>query len=76
MKEKFQSFGMPVEEVDGHDLKGLEAIWDKKVKGPRAVIAHTEKGRGISFMKNKMEWHYLPMNETQYRQALADLDNP
>ncbi len=74
LKEKFLSFGMPVEEIDGHDLKALEKTWGKKTRGPRAVIAHTEKGRGVSFMKNKMEWHYLPMNESQYRQALVDLD--
>jgi transketolase len=74
LKEKFLSFGMPVEEIDGHDPKALEAAWDKKAKGPRAVIAHTEKGRGVSFMENKMEWHYLPLNEAQYRQALAEMD--
>jgi transketolase len=74
LKEKFLSFGMPVEEIDGHDSKALLAAWESKAKGPRAVIAHTEKGRGVSFMKNKMEWHYLPMNEAQYRQALAEMD--
>lgn len=75
LKEKFLSFGMPVEEIDGHDLKALETAWSRKAKGPRAVIAHTEKGRGVSFMKNKMEWHYLPLNEAQYKQALAELDS-
>jgi transketolase len=76
IKEKFLSFGMPVEEIDGHDLKALEAAWNAKAKGPRAVIAHTEKGRGVSFMKNKMEWHYLPLTEAQYRQALEEMDRP
>ena len=76
IKEKFLSFGMPVEEIDGHDVKALEAAWNAKTKGPRAIIAHTEKGRGVSFMKNRMEWHYLPLTEAQYHQALEEMDRP
>ncbi len=74
IKDKFLSFGMPVEEINGHDPQALETAWNQKAKGPRAIIAHTEKGRGVSFMTNKMEWHYLPMNEAQYRHALTEMD--
>ncbi len=76
LKEKFLSFGIPSEEFDGHHLTDLRAHLEREVKGPRALIAHTEKGRGVSFMKNKMEWHYLPMTEAQYHQALAEIDLP
>jgi transketolase len=76
LKEKFASFGMSTEEIDGHDVKALENAWGRKSKGPRAVIARTEKGRGVSFMRNRMEWHYLPLTEEQYRQALAEVDRP
>ena len=74
LRKKFQSFGMETEEIDGHDLGALEKAWGNKMPGPRAVIAHTEKGRGVSFMRNKMEWHYLPLTEEQYRQALGELE--
>jgi transketolase len=76
IKERLLAFGMPTEEIDGHDAKALEAVWNSKAPGPRAIIAHTEKGRGVSFMKNKMEWHYLPLSESQYQQALLELDKP
>jgi len=39
------------------------------------VIANTVKGRGISFMQNRMEWHYLPMSREQYDQALLEVCN-
>jgi transketolase len=41
---------------------------------PRCIIGRTTKGSGISFMENQMEWHYLPLNEEQYRQALKELE--
>jgi transketolase len=74
LKKKFLSFGMPTEEIDGHDLKALKESWESKAKGPRAIIAHTEKGRGVSFMRNKMEWHYLPLTEAQYHQAMGEME--
>jgi transketolase len=74
LKKKFLSFGMPTEEIDGHDLKALREAWQSGAKGPRAVIAHTEKGRGVSFMRNKMEWHYLPLTEAQYHQAMGEME--
>ena len=40
---------------------------------PTIIVAHTTKGKGVSFMENKAQWHGLPPNETQYRQALEEL---
>ncbi|MBC8151902.1 MAG: transketolase, partial [Bacteroidetes bacterium] len=40
---------------------------------PKAIIAHTVKGKGVSYMENKMEWHYLPMTADQYQEAVADV---
>jgi transketolase len=74
LKEKFQSFGISVEEIDGHNLNAIEKALSGNQKGPRAIIARTIKGKGVSFMENKMEWHYLPLKEDQYRQAVHDLD--
>jgi transketolase len=41
--------------------------------GPLVVVLRTTKGRGVSFMEGLMEWHYLPMTEAQYQQALLEV---
>jgi transketolase len=74
LKEKLVSFGLAVEEIDGHDLNALEESLKRTAPGPKVIIARTNKGKGVSFMENKMEWHYLPMTEEQYRQALREVD--
>lgn len=74
LTEKFKSFGIPVEEIDGHDLNAIEKALSQNTKGLRAIIAHTTKGKGVSFMENKMEWHYLPLKEPEYQLAIQELD--
>lgn len=75
---KWKDFNFNVAEAkDGNDFASLEAAL-KKVQGvksqsPKCVVARTVKGNGISYMENKMEWHYLPMNDAQYAQALREL---
>ena len=73
LAEKFRAFGVPTEEIDGHDLDALTATLTRPSRETRAVIAHTQKGRGVSFMENKMEWHYLPMTDDHYRQAIEEV---
>ena len=41
---------------------------------PTVIVAHTRKGCGVSFMEDRMEWHYLPMTETQYLQAVQEIE--
>lgn len=78
LADKFKAFGAAVKEVDGHDHKKLEdalgsAPW---VAGrPSVLIAHTIKGKGVSFMENKVEWHYRSPNAEQLAQALAGLES-
>jgi transketolase len=43
---------------------------------PRCVIARTVKGHGVSYMENRVEWHYLPMKDEHYAQALSELADP
>ena len=76
LEEKIRAFGVPAETIDGHDPKAIAAALSKDAGGPRAVIARTRKGHGVSFMENKMEWHYLPMTEAQYRQGLEEIGKP
>lgn len=74
LAEKFRSFGLTVLEVDGHAepiLPALTAIPNHR--GPLIVLARTVKGKGVSFMENRMEWHYLPLQREQYAQALSEL---
>lgn len=73
LAEKFRTFGFSTEEIDGHNLEAIARAFSRNVRGPRAIIAHTKKGCGVSFMENKMEWHYLPMTETQYQQAVEEI---
>jgi len=46
----------------------------KKQNKCRIIILETIKGNGVSFMENKMEWHYLPINKDQYNQAIKEVD--
>jgi transketolase len=74
---KFESFGWDVRHVDGHDLDALKHCFDALpfTKGkPSLVIAHTVKGKGISFMENQIKWHHGAPDEKQYKEALFELD--
>lgn len=73
---RFRSFGWDVHEVDGHDIAQLVAAFEAPaVAGaPRAVVAHTVKGKGISFMENNNEWHHNRLTKASYELALAELE--
>ena len=75
--EKFLAFGWNVVTVDAHSFTELEAAFEnaKKTKGkPTLIIAKSVKGKGVSFMENRFEWHGQAPKEEQYKLALADLD--
>ena len=72
LADKFRAFGVTTLEVDGHDVTSIcSAIASSR--GPLAIVANTRKGCGVSFMENQMAWHYLPMNEEQYQQAVREV---
>jgi transketolase len=74
---KFESFGWAVRHVDGHDFEALTKTFDELpfAKGkPSLVIAHTVKGKGISYMENTIKWHHGVPSEQQYQDALMELD--
>ncbi len=73
---KFNSFGCYTEEIDGHSHLELKRTLSKSnnIKNqPKVIIAHTTKGKGVSFMENKVEWHYKNPNEIQLNRALAEI---
>ena len=74
--KKLEAFGFHVITIDGHDFDQIAAAFDeaKTVKGkPCAIIAHTIKGKGVSFMENQVGWHGTAPNDEQYAQAVAEL---
>jgi transketolase len=73
--ERWRSFGWDARDVDGHDLDACRAaLEDPSREGkPRVLVARTEFGHGVSFMTSRIEWHYLPLDDEQYRRALAEV---
>ncbi len=74
LADKFRAFRVSTEEVDGHDPDAVRAVLDVAGVGPHVVVARTRKGCGVSFMEDRMEWHYLPLTAAQYRQAIAEVE--
>ncbi len=75
-KEKWESFGWSSHEVNGHDLKALTKLLRNVPDGsgkPIAVIAHTIKGKGISFMEDDNNWHYRSPNADEVIKAKKEL---
>lgn len=76
MRERWSSFGWDVHEVDGHDVDALTKTFkglDMDDGPPHVVIARTTFGKGVSFMENRIKWHYWPMSDEEYELALAEL---
>lgn len=76
LAEKWKSFGWAVKEVDGHDFTELLDAFKKApfIKGkPSVVIAHTVKGKGVSFMENSLDWHYKYPQGEEFARALKEL---
>ena len=72
--DKWRAFGWTVQEVDGHDHAALQAaLQPGNVTGPTCIIAHTIKGKGVSFMENAVLWHYRSPQDDEYEAALEEL---
>jgi len=75
LAEKFRAFGIAVREVDGHDQTALrQALGESTAATPSGIVAHTRKGQGVSFMENRLEWHYLPLTQSLYSQAIHEIN--
>jgi transketolase len=86
LAERWAAFGWTSARVDGHDVGALEAVLRPRGDaGPRAIIARTVLGKGVSFMEqgrsvtqthipqHLINWHYLPLSDAEYAQALSEL---
>ena len=88
MWSKWEAFGWNVHEVDGHNVteitKTIEildsassqtSLDGKSSCCPHVLIAHTTFGKGVPYMENQIKWHYLPMSDDEYRQAVEAVEN-
>ena len=74
--KKFEAFGWEVVTIDAHNfgqIEGAVAMSEKSDK-PTLILAHSVKGKGVSFMENEAGWHGAAPNQEQYEQAIAELD--
>lgn len=75
--KKFEAFNFHVINVDAHDFDAIRAAFReaRQTKGmPTAIIAHSLKGKGVSFMEGSVDWHGKAPNDEQYEVAMADLN--
>lgn len=74
LAEKMKSFRWHVSQCDGHDTRSLlEAFADKKKGMPHVIIADTVKGKGVSFMENRPEWHHHRLSQKEYEAARLEV---
>ncbi len=75
--KKFEAFNFHVINVDAHDFDAIRAAFKeaRETKGqPTAIIAHSIKGKGVSFMENQVSWHGVAPNDEEYAKAMEDLE--
>ncbi|MCC6801968.1 MAG: transketolase [Anaerolineae bacterium] len=76
LSRRWATFGWDVHPVDGHDVDAIADTitgLDTSAGAPHLIIANTTFGKGVSFMRSQIKWHYLPMSDEQYQQALREI---
>jgi transketolase len=79
LADRWRAFGWEVVEIDGHDVEGLIGTFARVPLAPgkpTCVIARTRKGRGVSFIENRVEWHHRVPTDAELETALAELSTP
>jgi transketolase len=75
LKAKLNAFGWGASYQDGHDVDVLKADFAYWHNAPRAIIAVTTKGKGVSFMEDKVEWHYKTPTDAELEQAIKEVQD-
>ena len=75
LADKFTAFGFDTLEVDGHDCSALTNALRQTSDKPRCVVAHTIKGKGVSFMEGSREWHHHTLSDDEYVQARKEVED-
>ena len=79
MAERWRAFRWDVHEIDGHDRAGLRDLFARLDYGagpPHLIVARTTFGKGVSFMQQQIKWHYWPLSDSEYDEALRDVGVP
>ena len=77
LADKWTAFGWSVNEIDGHDFGNIiDAMANLPIEQgkPTCIIAHTTKGRGVSFMEDRLLWHYRSPNSEEFERALLEIE--
>lgn len=72
LDKKWEAFNWNVYEIKGHDFREIKMALDFESDKPKVIIAHTIKGKGVSFMEDKLEWHYRAIDDESYQLALKE----
>lgn len=73
LEKRWDSLGFSVHSVNGHHIEEITDVLREKEKRPKAVIAKTIKGKGVSFAENRVEWHSNILTEEMYQRAISEL---
>jgi len=74
MAARWSAFGWDSITMDGHDEATMaEVLASPAIGHPRAIVAETTFGKGVSYMEGEIKWHYLPMSDAEYEQALSEI---
>ncbi len=75
LADKWHAFGWTVLDLDGHSVAALEdALARRNTDRPTVVLARTRLGRGVSFMEGLIKWHYWPLSDEEYKQAVEEIE--
>lgn len=74
--ERLRGFDLDLTVIDGHDPDAIRTALSNEQARLKIIVLQTIKGRGVSFMENRMDSHYLPFTETQFAAAIAEIDSP
>lgn len=80
IEDRWKAFGWDVHTVNGHDVQEMATVIEqldtqRPDMAPHVLVAHTTFGKGVSYMTNQIKWHYWPMSDEEYQQALQDVEN-
>ena len=74
--DRLQGFDVDLQVIDGHDPDSIRSALATEQTRPRIIFLRTVKGRGVSFLENRMDSHYLPLTVDQFQQAIAEVESP
>jgi len=72
--DRLKGFDVDLQIIDGHDPDAIRAALQVQSQRLKVIVMRTVKGHGVSFMEKRMEWHYLPLTEAQYKIAVEEIE--